>query len=999
MNSIAFWKSWSKPYQSLFWFLFTTLLLSIFYFWFSYVDNPSPVITWDQFQQLNTEEVRLRTFSKGIFDIPVYSDNYLIYEILGGSELQPNTNASYFFLIAFSISIVILISVVSSLSRFWFIAGMGVFCVFIMTLQLDSVQLFGLTNKIPSIALILLFCSLAYYFHAMRSGSSFIIRLLCFSALYLLFLATVKFFGNVQDPLLHISVNGFFVAVILTIVFILMVAHEIPAAFINVITQGGRQSKSMQHFLVIIAFYLVNLLLAYGIKIGYLSLNIWVIDFLLLFTISALLGIWGFRQREPQYESILPADPLGIYFILGMAVLSFGTIGYFMSTANDTVLIVLKDMIIYSHLGYGIIFLFYVIANFGSMLTKNLPVHKVLYKPTTMPYFTFRFMGLICTFAFLVFDTNWRVPFNQVFASYNNSYGDLYLAQGNAETAEFYYNKSVFFRNQNHHAHYALAGLQAARLEPQKEIDEWKIASESFPPEQTIVNLSDAYRRSRKTAEALDVIEKASKNISNQGAILNAKGMIYNQLNMPDSALYAFKEARKSSYMKEVAETNLLATSVRFKIAYPADSLLLLLGSDKQGPKTNALALANLQNTPIQIEFNLGADTTLSATKAALICNYFVNQRETVDTTYINNAIQLAKRPINESFKEYIIVASAQAYYAQGLVKRAFDLTREVAYRTGGAKHFLLLGNWALEQGNPEIASNYFAIAKEKQHRAALFSEALAQTEANNFTDAAILWDSLSRSPDSSYRVPAEKIKAFLKTTSAQVATLSDENKYLYCRYKISLEDSTQFLKVVNSISNEELKARALVEYSKKWYALDEHEKAARYLNLLEGLTPSKESTLAEFHYLNCMLLAESKDWEELQRQMNSVSLLKIYYRNELIYWQALLDEKDGKAEGARKKFNYLGKANMYFEEGLIASSHYFAKDTTVDRITSYSMLVEGLLVKPNSVKLLKAYIKEAAIIGFDDEAEESLEKLKALLPRSSFNRYVKENPDFFDIE
>jgi hypothetical protein len=60
---------------------------------------------------------------------------------------------------------------------------------------------------------------------------------------------------------------------------------------------------------------------------------------------------------------------------------------------------------------------------------------------------------------------------------------------------------------------------------------------------------------------------------------------------------------------------------------------------------------------------------------------------------------------------------------------------------------------------------------------------------------------------------------------------------------------------------------------------------------------------------------------------------------------------------------------------------------------------VEGLLVKPNSVKLLKAYIKEAAIIGFDDEAEESLEKLKALLPRSSFNRYVKENPDFFDIE
>ena len=157
MNSIAFWKSWNKPYQSVFWILFISLLLSILYFWYSYYSNPSPVITWDQFQQLNTEEIKVRTFSKGIFDVAVSSDNYLIYEILGGSELQPNTNAYYLFLITFTIAILVLISVVSSLSRFWFIVGMGVFCVFIMTLQLDTVQLFGFTNKIPTIIFIFVF--------------------------------------------------------------------------------------------------------------------------------------------------------------------------------------------------------------------------------------------------------------------------------------------------------------------------------------------------------------------------------------------------------------------------------------------------------------------------------------------------------------------------------------------------------------------------------------------------------------------------------------------------------------------------------------------------------------------------------------------------------------------------------------------------------------------------------------------------------------------------
>lgn len=999
MNSSTFWKSWGNPNQFFFWLLTTTLLLSIVFFWYSYYSNPAPVITWDQFQQLNTEEVPIRTFSKSIFEIPIYGETYLIYEILGGSELNPNTNASYFFLAIFSISILALISVISSLNRFWFIVGMGIFCLFFMTFRLEAIQIFGMTTRIFPMVLLLLFCLLAYYFHGIKTESSFITRYISFGAVYILLIGSIVFFGKVEDPLLHLSVNGFALATIVNIIFILMIAHEIPAAFINVITKGSRQTKSMQHFLVIIGFYLINLFLAYGIKIGYIGLNIWVIDLYLLFTCSAILGIWGFRQREPLYESILSANPMGTYFILGMALMSFGTMGYFMATANDTILTVIKDLIIYSHLGYGIIFLFYVISNFGSMLTKNLPVHKVLYKPTTMPYFSFRFMGLICTFGFLVFDTNWRTPFNQIFAAYQNSYGDLHLAQGNVETAEVYYNKSILFRNQNHHAHYALAGIQAARLEPGKELEEWKAASESHPPEQTIINLSDAYRRSSKTSEALDAMEQAGRNLTDHAALLNAKGLIYAQLRMPDSALLAFQQARQSKYMKEIAETNLLAVSVRFKITHPADSLLILLGSDKEGPKTNALALANVQKLPIQIEFNIGSDTSLSATKAAFISNYFINQRDAVDTTLINQAIELARRPINDSFKEHILIAAAHACYAQGRVKRAFELTREVAYRTGTGKYFFLLGNWALEQGNPEIAGNYYAIAKEKNVSGALFGEALAHTEANNFIDASTLWDSLVNVPDSSYRATATKINKVLKSTISQLASFDDEARYLYCSYKIAMEDSTQFLNVVNNIQNEELKARALVEYSRKWYELDELESSSRYLNLLEGLTPSRESTLAEFYNLNCMLLAETKDWSELKKQINTVGLLKKYYHNELIYWQALLDEQDGKINEVGEKYEHLGKANMYFEEGVVAASQFFASDTTVDRLKSYSLLVEGLMVKPNSVKLLKAYIKEAAIVGFDDEAVESLEKLKSILPRSSFNRYVKENPDFFDVE
>jgi hypothetical protein len=126
--------------------------------------------------------------------------------------------------------------------------------------------------------------------------------------------------------------------------------------------------------------------------------------------------------------------------------------------------------------------------------------------------------------------------------------------------------------------------------------------------------------------------------------------------------------------------------------------------------------------------------------------------------------------------------------------------------------------------------------------------------------------------------------------------------------------------------------------------------------------------------------------------------LLAKYFPNEVIYFQALINEKNGAPEKAKDLFTYLANANMYFEEGVVAASSFLSQHE-VDRLSTYTMLVEGLLVKPNSVKLLKAHIKEAAAIGFTKEAEESLDKLKKLIPVSAFNQYIKENPEFFSLE
>ncbi|MBK8290817.1 MAG: hypothetical protein IPK96_07500 [Flammeovirgaceae bacterium] len=997
MHTIQFWKSWNKPYQYFFWFLSVLLIVAIGFFWYSYILTPAPVITWQYYQELQQEEIPIRFVQIGLHSLPVQADIFMISEAQLGSQLTPNLTASYIFLFSILIFILVSLTLITTLNRFWFLIGVGTFSLVLISLQIEVLEVFGLTNKIPTATILILIIALAYYFQAFRSQTSFVIRLLSLTLLFLILGAVLVQFSQVQNPLLHISVNGYTAGFILSLVFVLMIGPEIPAAFVSILTQSTRQTKSLRHFLILTGFYLLNLLLAYGINTGYLESNIWVIDFFFLFTISSVLGIWGFRQREAQYASILPADPYGIYLILSLALLSFSTMGYLLATANDVVINLLKDMVMYSHLGYGIIFLLYIISNFGSMLSKNLQVYKVLYKPTTMPYFTFRMMGLITCLAFLVLDTSWRTPINQIYAAYYNGYGDLYYTQGDSELAEGFYNKSVFYRNQNHHAHYALASIQSARLELQKERLELAEATGN-PTEFAFLNLSESYLRTGNPLQSLMILKQAKEEFPTSGIVHNALGLVFSKLKISDSALLSFQEARKSRATKEMAETNLLATSAKFKLAYPADSLLQLIGSQKLGPRANTLALANLQNLPIEVEYISPADSVISVTEATFICNYFINQLYTVDTVHLAHAISLARKPVNEYFKEAILVAASQAYYAQGEVKRAFDLTREVAYSSGRGKYFSLLGMWALDQNNPQIAANYFEIAKDKNQPRALLYAAIAQTESDSLMLALPLWDSLARAGDKGNAEISKHSLAVLSASPTQIFSMPDEDKYWYVRYKINWLDTLTFWKMTKSIQQEELKARAILNFSKKWYAQDDLMTASKILEKAKGLKLADKHVYDQILMLNLMLLAETNTDLFLQQDLKKIQSLKPSFPNELVYLQSLQHEYAGRSEEARVGFEYLSTVNIHFTEGLISSAQYFSLDTT-DRIKSYSILVSGLLARPNSIKLLKAYIKEAALIGFDEEANESLNKLKALLPARYFNQYIKENPNFFDID
>ncbi len=993
MSSFQFWKSWHKTDQIIFLVCCICIVPAIIFFWQGWLVSPAPVITFEHFQQVQQVEATSHTFKVGLINLAVPADSYVILENIFGSRLQPNVLASYIFLVGLSVSFLFLVTIISSLTRFWFLIGMGLVILFLSSLQLEALEVFGLKNKTIAITLVLLFGGLAYYFHFIKKEATFAQRLVSFLVLIVAVGLLLNFFSKAAVPFLHLSVNGLITGIILSVIFIMIVAHEIIAAFVTITTQSVKSSKSLGHFLVLTVAYLINLFLMFASKMGFIDWDFFTINSFFVLTVSAFLGVWGFRQRSPVYENILSTESLGMFFYCSMMLAAFSTLGYFASTASDRMMDAMDDLILAAHLGGGLIFALYIIANFAPMLVKNLPVHKVLYKPETMPYFTFRLMSVIATFAVLSLSASWKTYINQATASYYLAYGDLYLSQGDDATAETFYLKSVQFRNQNLHAHYALASIYSGRNDSFKEKKEFEKAEDRTPSVPVYLNLSRAYANHGDVLESALTIDEGKKVFPKSGELQNAAGLSFLKLKSIDSALYFFQRTKKSSGTKQVGETNYLAASALFKINNPLDTLISFEGAKKNGVNVNRLALANTQHRAIAFENKFIPDSVLSVYQALLLCNYFVNQKEKADTSLINQALRLERKPVNDDFKEQLLIASAHALYDQGQVKRALEIIRGVAFTAANGKTFSLMGLWLLEQKNPLVASAYFKMAAEKQQPMALYHQAIAETEADNLNQAYVSWDSLSRSKNPNVAAFAVMIKKVLLSKSSQTNTLTEEEKYYFCRYKIALTDSSLFEKTVNEIVDEKLKDRAMVDRSQKWFALDEIERSSKQLRQVSGNVD--KILRAEMDQLGLILAAEKGDWNFVGKKLNSGVEVPF---NQRIYLEALLAEQNGNAKAAAVRYHYLVNANNQFEEGIVAASRFFANDTT-DRLKNFSLLVDGLLAKPNSVKILKQHVLQCIGLGLQQEAQDSLDKLRLLMLPSSFKKFIAAHPDYFGVE
>jgi hypothetical protein len=432
-----------------------------------------------------------------------------------------------------------------------------------------------------------------------------------------------------------------------------------------------------------------------------------------------------------------------------------------------------------------------------------------------------------------------------------------------------------------------------------------------------------------------------------------------------------------------------MAAQNNFKIS--SDSLYAMLGSTQEGVQANALAFANQKGEKIKLTIDLEKDTTLNLFSATLISNYLINHLGEIDSSFISKAIQLGERKSNSGFSEAILFASSLALYADGQVSRAFQQLEKVIFQSNNqGKYNNILALWAMEQGEPKVAIPYLSFSMNQGYNPSLNSMAIATAEAGSINPSIVLWDSLKRTSDSTQAELSNSIIRILTATPAMVNKMNDADKFAYCRYRIPLSDTSEFSRTVNTIQNQDYKAKAILDYSKKLYAQDEIPTAIKIFTKLKNLKFGDPQTNEDIHHFQLLMLAQLGDFNTLSEQINK-TVFEGYRKNEKLYYTTLIALASGDTATITKNFTQLSDVNFFFDDAIVASATYF-KAHNKGKHSAYNILVNALQRHPNSVKITKAYCLESAQLGFEDFTQTALDRLKEMLPEKTYNLFVAKN-------
>ncbi|NJN25876.1 MAG: hypothetical protein HC819_07865 [Cyclobacteriaceae bacterium] len=1003
MKPDFFWRSWEKSYKYLYQSLLLVFAGSIAAFVFSFFSGSSFVIDWTIDHLIHPVQELFSSYAQGPYVFPVYIDNFLIFEGFVASDLVVNNWPAYVLLVWLGLFVSIMLAMLSELPRFWFVVGVVFFTILFVGLRLDHLMLFNSYSKVGMLVAIVLYFPSLYIFHFVRPQCRFEIRLLTHVLATAIFAILIGRFSYVGLPFLHLANYGMYVPLALTVVFALMVGSEIVAALLRIVSSGTLMAdgKSLVHFLAISVVFLLNVALVLLRNARMLDLNLYLIGAFSLLTIASVAGIWGYRHREPAYESVFPFAPFGAVLFICLAITAHITVAFSFATGNDSFVEAIEDAIVYSQLGFSAMFVAYVIANFFDLLRHNVDVARVLYKPRRMPYFISRFAGIV--FVMALFFRFHMTPFYQVVAGYYSGIGDLYLKANDDLSAAEYYKLSNIYSGTSHRANYALATLEKRKGNATSEIAFLQQAIGKNPTAFAFANLASKYLEQKRLFEASFTLQDGLEHFPDHGILLNNLGLVYVELGNVDSAFFYFDRAMALDETKHEASANLYALLSRHGLSIKPDTLLQLWPlTDHLVSANNLVVLANQMDKPLEEHLEVGFDDPATETIEQLVYNYnkSLNNPSLADTVYLQQMNHFYDSGSTSWFQDNLHFSSALALFGQGNISRSFQMLNHLAIQNPDKQYYSLLGKLATKLRANLLAIDHYKNAFQNGNLEVAAALAFAYMEQGDLPKAAFVWRQISQNGDTTDRSMAEKMLAVMAADQiADVVYADAEIRFSFVYFRFREFDLSTLEGLVVSLDNEDLRALAFVRLVEAYLQLGQTGEALRLLQNLGQLSISRMDVLEAINLAQCQYAWNVRDEALMSQLQANLSSGDIMVQSYLSLFTHILSQNTNEQKSVASALKLQASRNPFFEEGVLEAVRVF-NEKIDDKDQAYQLLLDAIRINPFSVQLNEAYAIQSLEIGLKSYAIEAKEALKTMMPSILYAKFEKDfNEKLVEIE
>jgi len=987
MKKWLFWNDWYKSDRYVFLFFLCVVLATLFYLVFSIFTGVDNVIHWEVIENLERLKTDVYAFRLGNLELKIPLDNYIIFQYFQGSDLTIQPVHAYIYLIILVISINLVMAILPSLNKFWFYAGMGGFTGFMVLFNFGQINLFNQSDKSALIIILGFYLTVSYFYREFKPDIAIFKRFLVFTALSAIIAVIFYFYSGVERPFLYLANNGIYAPLIVSIIFILSVAHEIIYGFVYLTTSASTpdSKNSLAHFTFISLIYIFYSIITYL----YLSRQIqWEIIYLnpfLILIIASVIGLWSFRKREELYSEIFPFYPVGALFYLGFAAITLATIAYAFSNGNDPMIEAFEDAIMYSQIGFSILFFIYVIANFGPMIAKNFRVVKIVYQSRIFPFFVFRIGGVIAA-GFLFFQAEF-FPYYQILAGYYNQVGDLYLIEGQLDLAREYYERASDYEYQNHRSNYAMATIGRMQKDKLDEVYYFENSLLKRPTDYAYVNLGDIYLRNNQYFEGLFRLKEGQEEFPYSQQILNNLGYFYSKTDIIDTAFYYFNLANNAARDHAIPEANIYGLMAKSELFISPDSLESYFEHRDLIADINRQAILNQLNRYDSSLLQKNIDTIQNDVDFAALYNSGLNALQTEDTIYFNQISNYGHKSGNSFYRNRLdILEAIHDYLIHQTASAFFTLKNYAVTSLNNHEYYRLLGKLTLMKDNPVLAVEFFKSTNIELDVKDRFHLSLALMEAGDHEEARSLLQTLTESddPDIAF-IASEFISVLTYREDLPMDFSDDEFVYLLFHYHPHFQQDTIVVQLMDKIKNPEIRDLMRLEYMEHLIERKEHDKARKLFS--ETGLPWKNPQLKDGFLKIAYLL-------DLQMSENPVFIpetgnLKMTDRNYLydVLLEALRKLENNDTTDLEQMFHRLGTWDPFFERGILEATEYYHK-IRKDDYFAYDLLIQATVTNPYSIALYQKLVELSLDMGLIEYAQDALEILQNLLPENEFSSY-----------